>query len=183
MEKERIEQMNIIKILACVLLAAIFIYIALSLFVKKDYRIGELAMRGKYEHLLANDALRRDWEKLVCTVDINNSLAQSLHIVREGGVASCIEERKGELYDKFGKPFSCNADDAGRIDAAVRKSGSCIFPLGSPLNENVSDYHAFVLMCVVNLTNWNYTRSGPCDIGYPQSVIYAVVDADGNVFY
>jgi hypothetical protein len=175
--------MNTAKTVIYVILAAVVIYIVLSLFHPKDYRVGEPAMRGKYEQLIAYNALREDWRKLNCTVNISDSLAQSLHIVKEGSSLSCVEDMNGELYNNLRKPFSCNAQDAGSIDDAVRKNGSCVFPLNMPLNEDVRDYHALVLLCVVNLTNWNYTGRGPCNVGYPQSVIYAVVDSNGNVYY
>lgn len=174
--------MRFFRVLTYVVVAAAVVYLAWLLALKKDYRVGGAGMRESYQRLIANDALREDWKKLNCSVDINQSLAQNVHVVSYSGV-SCIEELGGEQYGNFKKPFSCNVEDAARIDAAVRKKNDCTFQLGTPLDAEVRDYHAIVLVCVANFTNWNYVGGGPCPLEYPQSVIYAVVDERGNVFY
>jgi len=175
--------MKIIRALAYTILIAIALYVALSLIGRKDYRVGGAEMRAKYERLLTYNILNDDWKKLNCTVELNSSLAQGLHIVKEGKNAFCAEEIRGEPYDKLGNAFSCSADDAAKVDGAVRSSGNCTFALGNSVPEDVLNYYAFVLTCVANLTNWTYVEGGPCPSESPQSVVYAVVDDKGNVFY
>ncbi|QLJ52973.1 MAG: hypothetical protein Sv326_0798 [Candidatus Fermentimicrarchaeum limneticum] len=175
--------MKIASIAACLVIAVVILYTGWSLLVKKDYRVGEQGMESRYQPLLSHDAINSDWEKLNCTVQLNNSLAQVLHVVREGGRTNCVEEMRGELYSELRKPFLCNDEDAARIDNAVRQKDSCEFPLETVVNSSENDYYAFVLMCVVNMTDWKHVGGGPCPVEYPQSVVYAVVDDAGKVFY
>jgi len=165
-------------IIAIVLLS----YLGWLLVSKKDYRVGEAAVREKYYKLINDSTLKYDWWNLKCTVDIDDSLGQGLHIVREGNSASCVEEVRGDSYNALKKPFLCNSEDARRIDEAVRGK-NCTFQLGKALGNDVLNYHAFVLVCVADLTNWSYAGGGECPSDYAQSVIYGVVDDKGNVFY
>jgi len=175
--------MRIANIVACLVIAAVVLYAVWSLLGKKDYRVGGLGMESRYSPLLSQDAVKSNWEGLNCTVQLNKSVAQVLHIVREGGRASCVEEMRGEAYPGLRKPFLCNDEDAARIDNAVRQKNSCEFPLETMISNNENNYYAFVLMCVVNMTDWKYVGGGPCPAEYPQSVVYAIVDDAGRVFY
>ncbi|MEM3690517.1 MAG: hypothetical protein QXZ40_02200, partial [Candidatus Micrarchaeia archaeon] len=121
---------------------------------------------------------KQEWVKLKCDTEINRSVAQVLHIVD----GLCVEEMKGEQYEKMRKPFLCTSEDAKKIDEAVRRKNDCTFPLGNPLDEKTKNYFAFVLVCVADLTNWSYV-GGACPVGYPQSLVYVVVDEGGSVYY
>jgi hypothetical protein len=169
--------------LAYIIIAVLALCIVWFIFIKKDYRIGRQGMMDKYVNLLADNALKGDWKKLNCTVNLSASLVQCLHIVWDNGRVVCAEELRGEFYDKLKKPFSCTPEDAERIDEAVRKKEDCTFSVSAPINEGVLNYHALVLVCVADFTNWTYVGGRPCPLEYPQSVIYAVVDDKGNVFY
>jgi len=162
---------------------ALLFYIGWLLVSMKDYRVGEAAVRSNYYKLINDSTLEYDWWKLNCSVDMDDSLGQGLHIVREGNSASCVEEVRGNSYNALKKPFSCNSEDARRIDEAVRRKNNCTFRLGTPLSDDVLDYNAFVLVCVADLTNWSYAGGGECPSDYAQSIVYAVVDDKGNVFY
>jgi len=161
--------------LAFIVILLLFVWLA----VRGDYRVGEEGMKEKGKLLTSNPFLQQEWSKLKCDTNLNSSVAQILHIVD----GSCAEEMRGEQYEKLRKPFLCNSEEAGRIDRAVRKKNDCVFQVENPLDENVRNYYAFVLVCVADLTNWSYVGGGACPAGYPQSLVYVVVDEEGRVYY